>query len=135
MKGSEYFIVATMVGVFVFVVLFAGGTYFILERATETQIVEVRTSEELRVTGAAYVIEKCLSEGEYMMNSSLTEKLGKDMLAICKINFGAKVEDIENKREWDFGFDDDSKYKKTISVNIGYRDLNEVHIGSLHVSA
>ena len=135
MKGSEYFIMATVIGSFIFVAMFAGGTYLILERASVTQIEETRTSGELLTTTAAYIIEKCLKDGDFLTNSSLTTKTGKPISELCKIDFGAKVEDLENNRVWDFGYREDAKNKRTIFVNIGYPEIGEIHTGRLHVSA
>ena len=135
MKGTMYFILATVIGSFVFVAMFATGTYMVLRSATTTQVEEMKSTEELRLISATYIIEKCLKEGEYITDRSLAMHSGESILDMCRLDFGVKIRDVETEREWDFNYTESSESKKDIFVNIEYPDLGEVHVGRLYVSA
>ena len=138
---GAYQLTYTVIAAFVMTSLFAVSVILLISDITKTEA-ELRTSEEeLTKVDAAHLVEKCFKDGEELiLAESLNEKEIKgDICKACSLcikDVGAKVIDLQleggdEKWEWDFSYDEDSKNKHDISINIDYGDY--IHIGRLYV--
>jgi hypothetical protein len=137
MKGDSEILTSTF-SVLVFVGFIAAFVILAQLYFVNFSGVLANSDKDLLALDASHLVENCFKDSAlYIQKENLDSWNGDDVCDIpacklCGAGVGVKIEDLEAKTTWDFDYDEDSRNKHFIYVNI--EDGDDVRIGRLHVS-